>query len=201
MSVKWLTAIIGILNLVLLGVGAYLANNLRRQLQMKIVDRRLDSYAHLWDLMKVAGPWKKESGLDLISARERKELYDSMTDWYFDCGNGMLLAPATREIYLTAKFNLSCDDKRLRPPELMGARPQNPQERERWRGKLSMSQLSLLRHQMRIDMAINAKPYKTGPLGPEDRMFLKEAGVDLRKKPWKASVSGSGKGKTQRDIA
>jgi len=45
---KWLTVAIGVLNLLLLGVGVYLANNLRRQLHLKIVDRN-------WSLTHVFG--------------------------------------------------------------------------------------------------------------------------------------------------
>jgi hypothetical protein len=136
--------------------------------------------------------------LDPISAKERKELYDNMTDWYFGCGNGMLLDRMTREIYLNAKFNLICEDEKLRPPQLMNGRPQNLQEQGQWRGELSMSQLSLLRQSMRYDLAIYADPYQTGPLGDAEEMFLKEAGVDLGKKPWKPDTRGSQERKSSR---
>jgi hypothetical protein len=199
MSSTWLTAIIALLNLLLLGVGLYLANNLRRQLHLKIVDRKLESYMRLWALMKEAGPWRLECRLDPISAHERKELYDSMTDWYFS-GNGMLLDRTTRDIYLNAKFNLIGDDKDLRPPQLIDGRPQNPQEYERWRGRLSMSQLSLLRQSMRYDLAIYADPYQTRPLEDAEKEFLKEAGVDFGKKPWKPESRDSQERKAPRDF-
>lgn len=199
MSNTWLTAIIALFNLLLLGVGLYLANNLRRQLHLKVVDRKLESYMRLWALMKEAGPWRLECRLDPISAHERKELYDSMTDWYFS-GNGMLLDRTTREIYLNAKFNLIGDDEDLRPPQLIDGRPQNPQEHERWRSRLSMSQLSLLRQSMRYDLAIYTDPYQTRPLEDAEKEFLKAAGVDLGKKPWKPDSRDSQERKPPRDF-
>jgi len=163
-------------------------------------DRRskLESYTRLWALMEVAGPWKLESQLGPITPQERQELYDRMTDWYFGCGNGMLLDRTTREMYLTAKFNLICDDERLRPSKLIKHRPQNSQERERWRGELSMSQLSLLRQSMRYDLAIYTHPYQTDPLQDAEKAFLNEAGVDLGKKPWKPDTRSSQEGRSPR---
>jgi len=199
MSNTWLTAIIGLLNLVLVGVIGYLANNLRRQLHLKIVDRKLESYTRLWALMKEAGPWRLECGMGPISAQERKKLYDSMTDWYFS-GDGMLLDRTTREIYLNAKFNLICDDTDLRPTELIDGRPQNPQGQERWRAELSMKQLSLLRQSMRYDLAIYTDPYQTRPPEDPEKEFLKAAGADLGKKPWKPDSRDSQERKPPRDF-
>ena len=132
MSENWLAAAYGLLNVLLVGVGLYLAHNL--------VDRRLDSYTRLWDLMKVAGPWRIESKLGPMSVQQRKELFDSMTDWYYSSGNGMMLTRETREIYLNAKFNLICDDEKLRPETLNKHHALDQHERERWRGQLSMEQ-------------------------------------------------------------
>lgn len=185
----WLTVANSLLNLLLVGIGIYLAHNLRRQLQLKIVDRRLESYARLWGLMEVAGPWRVEAGLGPMTAQERRELFDRMTGWYFDSGNGMLLAATTRELYLNAKFNLICGDDELRPRTLVSYLQGSAQEREQERGRLSMSQLSLLRAQMRYDLAIYGALYQTGALGAKDEIFLKEAGADLRKPPWRSRTS------------
>jgi hypothetical protein len=181
-SQAWLLTALSFSNAALAGVGIYLAHNLRRQLQLKIVDHRLNSYTLLWSLMERAGPWRIESGLRPISAEERKELYDNMTSWYYGSGNGMLLAPLTREIYLNAKFNLICPDERLRPHSLIDFLS-NDMDHERWRGSLSMSQLSMLRAQMRTDLAIYGLLYEA--TDPQDREFLMEAKADLRKPPWR----------------
>jgi hypothetical protein len=138
------------------------------------------------ELMEVAGPWRVEAGLGPMTSQERRELFDRMTGWYFDSGNGMLLAATTRELYLNAKFNLICGDGELRPRTLVNYIQGSVQEREQKRGRLSMSQLSLLRAQMRNDLAIYGGLYQTGTLSAEDEIFLKEAGADLRKPPWKS---------------
>jgi len=57
-----LTAANAVLNLALVAIGLYLANNLRRQLQLKVVDRRLESYSRLWAILRPAGPWRLELG-------------------------------------------------------------------------------------------------------------------------------------------
>jgi hypothetical protein len=102
------------LSLLLIAIGLYLANNFRRQLQMKMVERRFEAYARLWALMKDSGPWRKEVGCDPMTLEEREELYDKMTNWYFGQGNGMLLTPVTRQLYLNAKFNMICENEYLR---------------------------------------------------------------------------------------
>ena len=192
MGGNWLQTTDTIFTIILSGVGLYLAYNLRRQLQLKIVDRRLESYASLWALMEVAGPWRIEAGLNPISVLERKELFDNMTNWYFGSGNGMMLAPTTRELYLNAKFNLICDDEKLRPDTLIAFRPDDPHDRERWRGQMSMSQLSLLRAQMRYDLAIFGLLYQTDAFKSGEEEFLEEAGVNLRRRPWKSRAPAAG---------
>jgi hypothetical protein len=189
----WLTATGIVTNGLLVAVGIYLANNLRRQLRLRIVDRQLESYTGLWALMEVSGPWRLETGFDPMSPQERRLLYDSMTDWYFGSGGGMFLGGETKELYLNAKYNLICADADLRPPTISGRVPADPQVRERWRGSLSMSQLSLLRAQMRYDLAIYGLRYKTEPLNEEETAFLRDADIDPRKKPWKSSRRVPGK--------
>ena len=125
-----------------------------------------------------------------MSAVERRELSDQMTDWYFADGNGMLLKPVTRELYLNAKFNMVCNDKDLRLDPTFGddelAEKSMEPERDLWRGRLAMRQLSLLRAQMRNDLAVFGDLYQKG-LDNEDKAFLRAAGVNLRDKPWKSA--------------
>ena len=188
-----LTAANAVLNLALVAIGLYLANNLRRQLQLKVVDRRLESYSRLWAILRPAGPWRLELGGAPMSAVERGGLFDQMTDWYFAEGNGMLLKPVTRELYLNAKFNMICKDKELRldpafSDDELAEKPIGP-ERDLWRGRLTMRQLSLLRAQMRNDVAVFGDLYQER-LENEDKAFLRGAGVNLRDKPWKSARTG-----------
>jgi hypothetical protein len=114
-------------------IGFYLARNFREQLELKVVDRRLESYSRLWEILEVSGPWRIESGLGPMSLTDRRKLYDKMTSWYFGQGNGMLLRLETRELYLNAKFNLICEDEDLRlnlkRDETTRCLPQEPKER------------------------------------------------------------------------
>jgi hypothetical protein len=183
-------AVIGVLSLALVGIGLYLAHNLRRQLQLKMVDRRADAYSRLWEILKVSGPWRREIGRDPMSPEERRDLYGKMTDWYFGKGNGMLLPSVTRELYLNAKYNLICDEKDLRlilqPNDKSRTLFEQEREKAEWRGLLSMNQLSLLRAQMRTDLQVFGKVYSE--LDDLDRAFLRTVPrLDLNKKPWKSS--------------
>jgi hypothetical protein len=102
-----------VLNSLLVVVGLFLANNFRRQLLLKTVDRRADAYRRLWALMRVAGPWRVEAKRGLMTSAERWALYRRMSSWYFS-GDGMLLDEKTRDLYLNARFNLICDSDKLR---------------------------------------------------------------------------------------
>jgi hypothetical protein len=53
-------------------------------------------------------------GCDPMKLKERRKLYDEMTDWYYGQGNGMLLTPVTRQLYLNSKFNMICENRYLR---------------------------------------------------------------------------------------
>ena len=182
-----LDALNSILSLLLVAIGLYFAHNFRRQLALKVVDRRVESYSRLWAIMEVSGPWRAESGRGPMSGEERRELYGKMTRWYFGDGSGMLLMPVTRELYLNAKFNMICPDDELRldlhRDALREFVPEESQRREDWRGELSMKQLSLLRAQMRADLQVFGLIY-AGGLEPLDKAFLRMANVDLNKPPW-----------------
>jgi hypothetical protein len=181
------------LNSLLVVVGLFLANNFRRQLQLKMVDRRAEAYGRLWALMRVAGPWRVETGQGLLDKTERWNLYHCMSSWYFS-GDGMLLEEKTRDLYLNAKFNLVCEDHKLRltletkkdRDKLDGELKKQPEQLDRWRSLLSMRELSLLRTQMKSDLEIRGYTYQ-GALTWLDVAFLKTARIDPRKRPWKAN--------------
>jgi hypothetical protein len=49
-----------------------------------MVDRRFESYSRLWELLEDTGPWRRDLGYRPIELEERKDLYNKMTDWYFE---------------------------------------------------------------------------------------------------------------------
>jgi hypothetical protein len=110
----------------------------------------------------------------------------------------MLLTEETRNIYLTAKKNLTCAVVDIEP-ELLRTRLRDKADHLRargdsedeilrqlddLRGRASMLQLSLLRTSMRGDVAIFTSPYGED-LDEEDKAFLKACGTDPDQSPWR----------------
>jgi hypothetical protein len=177
-----------VITTVLAVIGLYLAHSLRRQTSLKIAEQRIASYGELWKLMGVVRPTRltkaemsgvlatddARSEVGPLTRGEASSLYRAMTRWYFDAGNGMLLTDTTKWLYLEAKHRLG-----------EFAAGDNPEwERE---GTRRISELSLLRLQMRSDLDIYGVSYFGEPGGDDDRAFLDAAGIDPTKwgrPPW-----------------
>jgi hypothetical protein len=171
-------------------IGLYLAHGYRRQARLRLAEVRRSAYALLWEETGLAAPTRLEgAGAEgTLSASERQRLYQRLTNWYYRDGNGMLLEQASREIYLTAKHNLTCDSRDLRPDGLLELLPTCLSDDQK-RGCLSIRQLSLLRTQMKADLAIFGHPY-VRRLADHERLFLKRCGVNLRHRPWRKAARG-----------
>jgi hypothetical protein len=105
----------------------------------------------------------------------------------------MMLEQLSRSVYFEAKDNLIRPVQELTPAasrerliNLSGA------ELEAERGRLAQRQLSLLRTQLKSDLAIFGQPY--GPrLRAEDQEFLRICHADISRKPWsKAADTDNG---------
>ena len=112
-----------------------------------------------------------------------------MTDWYYAKGGGMLLTATTKDVYLNVKHNLICESSGLRPAglaerinEALGL-PTDSELDAKVRGILAIRLLSLLRTQLKSDLAIYGATY-SGKLNDCERFFLIKSGVDLRSKAW-----------------
>jgi hypothetical protein len=169
--------------------AARIANRLEQQVALRTAEQRMTAYARLWQLTAVASP----SRISPITASERQQLYDDITlGWYYEHGNGMVLTEPTRTLYLHAIDNLVCPDSDLFPPSLATEAPTEPTDRELWRGELPQDQLSLLRTQMKGDLAIFGRVY-AGSLSSRDMDFLRECGLDPQQEPWKGSPRAGGR--------
>jgi hypothetical protein len=170
--------------LILGAVGLYYANSVRRktraEVETSVAQKRFDAYARLWAATKAASPTRKSP----LTAVERTDLFDKMTDWYYAEGNGMLLTEQTRNIYLRAKRNLNCPGEELVPDSLA---QRVASEGDTLRGQASIDQLSLLRTSMRADLHINTEPYDQ-ELSHDDVAFLRAAKVDLDTLPWRRAL-------------
>lgn len=166
-------------------VGLYFANSLRlktrAEIEAAVAEKRFAAYARLWAATKVASPMR---GAPLTLA-ERSDLYDALTDWYYDDGDGMLLTEPTRNIYLRAKKNLTCSADEFIPASLADELAGSD---DAARGQASIDQLSLLRTSMRADLRIYTQPYDE-ELSVEDRAFLEAVNVDLHRLPWRDAVA------------
>jgi hypothetical protein len=167
-------------------IGLYLAHNLQRQLKLRITDKRLDAYAALWRLMEVASDTRLEGpNPKPLTPEEREHLFNRFVSWYYQDGHGMLLGASTRAVYLEAKKNLvRCDNefepKYLRDNVLL-ALPE--EKRPECRGRLAITQLSLLRTRMKADLAVYG-PHYFRKLTDEDKAFLDHCGEQLWRRPW-----------------
>jgi hypothetical protein len=181
MTAEW----IGIAVTAVLGLaGLYFANSLRlrtrAEVEAGVAEKRFAAYAALWAHTKMASPMRGAP----LTADERKDLYNKLTDWYYDDGNGMLLTERTRNIYLNAKKNLTCPTEDLVPESLA---EQVAREGDAVRGQASIDQLSLLRTSMRADIRIFTEPFKE-TLKPADIAFLDASKVDLNSPPWREAI-------------
>jgi hypothetical protein len=191
MDAQGLISLLDIIATLFLGlVGLYFTTNFRRQVKQKTADERVKAYSKLWQIMEVARPTREderhhEGVLGYLTQKEREDLFDQFTHWYFQDGNGMFLGDSTRRIYLHAKHNLACSDDEIRPKRLYDQQLKHLADNERLqkRGEWSIRELSLLRARMRADLEVYGTVY-FGGLQAEDVAFLEYCGEDLRRRPW-----------------
>jgi hypothetical protein len=179
---------------VLGAAGLYFANSVRRRtradLDRAVAEKRFAAYGAMWTKLEKASPMGAPQAID------RRALFDELTSWYYQGGNGMLLSPDARSIYLTAKENLVCAPERFVPARAREAVRDADGERDR----LVIRQFSLLRTAMRGDIALFTTPWGS-PLTYEDIAFLLACGVDIGRKPWRASLPWERSAKEQRRLA
>jgi hypothetical protein len=178
----WVGVVVtAVLTLAALYFGSSLRLKTRAEVEANVAEKRFAAYAALWAKTKDASPTRGAPP----TAAERSQLSDKLTDWYYDCGHGMLLTEQTRNIYLAAKQNLTCADEELVPESLA---QRVVRDGDAVRGRASIDQLSLLRTSMRADIRIFTQPYDE-ELADDDIAFLTACKVDLRRAPWRDAIS------------
>ena len=185
--VKAITSFVDLFLKLILGIiGLYLAHSIGRHVALRISEKRLQAYSALWEVTKDASPTRLEDGGEgPLSYGERKALHDKLQTWYYESGNGMLLAKGTRKMFLTVKDNLVLPASKLNP-ESFSTEVEKAKENEvdTIRGKRSIRQLSLLRTRMKSDFRIFGIPYGE-ELTASDKEFLRHCGEKRWKKPWR----------------
>jgi hypothetical protein len=177
--------------LVVTAAGLWFAYSYSRQMALKLSETRLQAYSRLWQISGVAAPTRLDGWGDdgYLLPNERRALWAAMTDWYYADGGGMLLTATTKDVYLDVKHNLICESSGLRPlgladriNEELGL-PAGQELDDQVRGTLAIRLISLLRTQLKSDLAIYGATY-SGKLNDCERLFLLQSGVNLRSKAW-----------------
>jgi hypothetical protein len=178
---------IGIAVTLVLGLlGLYLVNSVRQRVRSTVADRRFLAYAALWSDLRSASPLRHLSDLGPLSPDDRQKLFTRLTNWYYDDGNGMLLARDTRGIYLRSRENLVCPATDLRPASLAET-VMTSSDPELVRSAASIRQLSLLRTAMRWDLRAYGRDYGE-PVTEVDREFLRTCGLNADRAPWRRAA-------------
>jgi hypothetical protein len=176
---------------VVTAAGLWFAYSYSRQMALKLSETRLEAYSRLWEISGVAAPTRLDGWGDdgYLLLEERRALWAAMTDWYYAKGGGMLMTAATKDVYLNVKHNLICKSSDRRPAGLAdrineGLRlPTGHELDDKVRGTLAIRLVSLLRTQLKSDLAIYGATY-SGKLNDYEQFFLLHSGVNLRSKAW-----------------
>jgi hypothetical protein len=194
------TAVVPIVGLILTAIGVVLAQSLRRQMKLKLAGDRHEAYTKLWEITGLAAPTRNDGWGDdgHLTRDERLRLWYRMTDWYYRCGQGMLLGDVSKTLYLNAKHNLLCRDDDLRPEGLdrvvrsaVGKQCGDVLSKVE-RGNMSIEQMSLLRTQLKSDLAVFGQTYEAS-LSDDQLYFLKMSHARMRSKAWRRTLRGSWK--------
>ena len=89
----------GLLSTVLSIWATVTAHNVRREMQVKLLEPRVEAYRKLWALTVNASPSLTKD----FTKEEREELEKQLRDWYYDSGNGIFLSKESRKLLVEAK--------------------------------------------------------------------------------------------------
>lgn len=81
--------------LVVTGAGLYIANSLRLQTRIKLLEVRVEAYRKLFELTEITSPTRLGRS-ESLSEQESKELGKAIYAWYYKNGNGLLMPNRTR---------------------------------------------------------------------------------------------------------
>lgn len=180
----------------LTGAGLYFANAVRRRTKQAVEERRLDAYLSLWPVLRVAAATRNEGSWagGPLTERERKDLFDATTDWYFGTeeskANGPFLTARARRVYFKAKKNLICPANEIEPESNREEVRRSSMGEEAARGEMSIRQYSMVRWVMRFDIQLHTEPYEQ-ELSDHDLDFLEACKVEWDRRPLRGWVKKS----------
>jgi hypothetical protein len=155
-------------------IGLRVANNFRRQARTALTARTAEAHAKLWAITAHCPPTVQaplDTNVCLLMAKE-------MSDWYFESGNGMYLSTKSRKLFFAVLGTLGAEGYSLQP-ECARVRLDafSETEREVALACLARREISLLRTQLKTDLAIYSERSTFGHLRSEEVALLKECGI------------------------
>jgi hypothetical protein len=155
-------------------IGLWLGNNYRRQLRMQLTEQVLRSYGKLWEISGLS-PSDRST---LPTDEERRQLAAEFESWYYAGGNGMFLPARTRNLFFAVKRNLTATPETIRPPVLAEYLSGLPQAEAAGVASCSCNrQLSLLRSQLKQDLAFYTGGAHLKVLRPDEEELLQICGI------------------------
>jgi hypothetical protein len=157
----------------LTAIGTWIAQDHRRQLRVKLADRRYEAYASLWE---ISGQIRVRSA-DKADAELRDSISIAMDDWYFNHGYGMLLSTPARLLFFAIKQDLVCPPDQMVPESLRARILELPEGSRSALITCSCRRyMSILRAQLKSDLAIYGTLVHDKRL-PDERDLLISCGL------------------------
>lgn len=155
-------------------VGLWVAHSYRRQVKVKLAERLADSYSALWELTRAASTNRR----NLQAAEDRAEMDQLMESWYFDNGNGLLMSKPSRILFFHIKKNLIAPLPDVVPESLAERLSRlDPEQAESARACACNRQFSMLRTQLKDDLAIYRGKSHQRHRRKDERDLLKMCGI------------------------
>lgn len=168
-------------------VGLWLAHNYRRQVGLKLAERRIDAYIKLWTLLAVATPVRTTP----LDPAERTQIHDDMNHWYFTDGNGLYMSTPSRDLFMAVQANLTCPIPNIRPVTLAARlATMADADAERQLGCIGIRHISLLRTQLKADVNLHIGVNFYRKLRWIDRDLLRSCGLSPWRPPWRRRLVG-----------
>ena len=157
---------------VILGIVALvIANNYRRQIRASLVLRTADAFSRLWELTNVRYG-------SLMDGATRVETAKKLRDWYFGHGDGLYLTAATRKLFFCVIADLEGDLPNIYPHKtrqrLVGM---SESDRNKHLGCISPRHMSLLRTQLKSDLAVYKEGMTFQYLRDDERELLEACSI------------------------
>lgn len=155
---------------VVLGViGLWIANNYRRQVRASLSLRVSEAFSRLWE---ISGETRfiKYWAIDEVA---RKTVAAEMRDWYFKHGDGMYLTAVSRSMFFDIAETLEGNPENMHPESVRRQFEKLSQpDREKYLACVCRRQLSLLRTQLKNDLAVYDEGAMFSFLRPDEKELL-----------------------------